>query len=339
MARPALGGPAIRGAVGLLLVAGLAALALRAIDPRQLASALARADGRLLVVAALFNLTINVASRTLRWWSLLRAVPGCPGRLPLGALARLVLAGAAAANLLPGRGGEVVRTYGAHRLLGIAVGESAAVLLVEAVVEVASFAVVSLPLAAGLGPPLPPSVRPYLVALCAGVALLLSLLWWAARRRGGAQEQDRKAAEAEPAARRWHHAPRRWLRRQWAAGGKVWPLLLAPRSFGQSLLCSTWNAVNDAIMLGLCMHAVGVVLPVASWFLVLLALNVAIAIPATPGQIGMMELGAVLALKALGVPPDDALAVALLYHGCHLVPLSSVGLIEVVRMGAVGVSR
>jgi len=55
--------------------------------------------------------------------------------------------------------------------------------------------------------------------------------------------------------------------------------------------------VTDAVEVRLVLYAVGLHLPTGAPLLVLLALNVAIAVPATPAQLGAFELGAVVALR------------------------------------------
>jgi hypothetical protein len=55
---------------------------------------------------------------------------------------------------------------------------------------------------------------------------------------------------------------------------------------------------------------------------------VAILIPSTPGYIGALEIGALVALDLLGVPRPLGVAFALLYHAMQVVPLVLVGLLD-----------
>jgi uncharacterized membrane protein YbhN (UPF0104 family) len=59
---------------------------------------------------------------------------------------------------------------------------------------------------------------------------------------------------------------------------------------------------------------------------VLLLVNVAIAIPAAPGQVGSHELGSTVALELLGVPSAEAVAFALVFHATQLAPVLIFGL-------------
>jgi uncharacterized membrane protein YbhN (UPF0104 family) len=82
-----------------------------------------------------------------------------------------------------------------------------------------------------------------------------------------------------------------------------------------------WALASDTVDLAtiaLSLAAVQVYVGPISWCAILVAVNLAIAIPATPGQIGVLEAAAVLALAGLGVPQGRALAFALLYHGVHV---------------------
>jgi uncharacterized membrane protein YbhN (UPF0104 family) len=101
--------------------------------------------------------------------------------------------------------------------------------------------------------------------------------------------------------------------------------------------CLAWSCaadLADAAVLGLCLHAVGADLWPGAWLVVLLAINVAILVPSTPGHVGVMEAGALAALLALGVPPERALAGAVLYHAVQLVPGTALGLVSLGRVGS-----
>jgi uncharacterized protein (TIRG00374 family) len=108
-------------------------------------------------------------------------------------------------------------------------------------------------------------------------------------------------------------------------------LLRAPRVWLSSLGCSFVNDLANAATVGLVLAALGVQLPMASWFVVVLVARLAGLLPSTPGQFGVVEAGIVLALSALGVNRNEALAAALLYHLAHFVPITVVGLWELRR--------
>jgi uncharacterized membrane protein YbhN (UPF0104 family) len=73
-------------------------------------------------------------------------------------------------------------------------------------------------------------------------------------------------------------------------------------------------------------------LPLGPTLLVLLAVNIALALPvATPANIGPLEIGATLALVEMGVPKERAVAFAVAYHLLQIVPIAILGLIIYIR--------
>ncbi len=81
----------------------------------------------------------------------------------------------------------------------------------------------------------------------------------------------------------------------------------------------------DLLEIVVCLRAVGVPSGYGLGLLVLIAINVAITIPA-PANGGTLELGAVVALDAMGVDRGHALAFALLYHVAQVLPVLAVGI-------------
>ncbi len=99
-----------------------------------------------------------------------------------------------------------------------------------------------------------------------------------------------------------------------------------PAVWPRSLLWSCASDLADAAVLGLCLQAAGVHLGPAAWLVVLLAINLAILLPSTPGHLGVVEAAAGASLIALGVPAERALAGAVLYHAVQIVPSTVLGL-------------
>ena len=85
----------------------------------------------------------------------------------------------------------------------------------------------------------------------------------------------------------------------------------------------------------LSMRAVGLHLPLGPTLFVLLAVNLALALPvATPANLGTLEVGAVLALLELGVPKGQAVAFALSYHLLQIIPVAVIGFL--MALGGLG---
>ena len=108
----------------------------------------------------------------------------------------------------------------------------------------------------------------------------------------------------------------------------------SPRALGTSFGASLVAWTLEVGVVGLSMRAVGLHLPLAAVFLVLLAVNLALVFPlAPPGNIGTLELGATLPLLGFGVAKEEALAFALCYHLLQVVPIAILGVAFAGRLG------
>jgi hypothetical protein len=105
-----------------------------------------------------------------------------------------------------------------------------------------------------------------------------------------------------------------------------------PRALAWSYTASLAAWTLEVNVTTLSLRAVGLRLPLGSTLFVLLAVNLALALPvATPANFGTLEVGAVLALVELGVPKERAVAFALSYHLLQLVPVAIIGLVVALR--------
>jgi uncharacterized membrane protein YbhN (UPF0104 family) len=308
----------------LLLLVLLAAL-LREVDLASLLATLGRADARLVVAAALINLTLNTVARVQRKRTMLESLP-CPGEgVGFSELVSLFFAGFAGNNLLPARAGDVLLAVQINRRHGYPLGSLAAAHIAEKAVEILSLWLVALPVALLVHPLKLLSVPFYgfvAVGFCGAAALL-----GASRRPGAGPPRPLAAGPggAALASLREHlaHFGERWR--------EAFSMLRAPRVWARAL---GWSCISDAFdltMIALCLAAVGISVPLPVWGLVLVVVNIAISIPSTPGQVGTLEAGALGALALAGVPQSQALAFALLYHAAHFVPITLVGLFELRR--------
>src|SRR5262249_16792424 len=111
-----------------------------------------------------------------------------------------------------------------------------------------------------------------------------------------------------------------------------------PRALAWSYTASLAAWTLEVNVTTLSLRAVGLRLPLGPSLFVLLAVNLALALPvATPANFGTLEVGAVLALVELGIPKDRAVAFALSYHLLQLVPVALIGLVVALR--GMGVRR
>jgi len=277
------------------IAAGVAFLAARRVDFSALASALHGASWGFVALAVLCNLIANTLARVRRWQTLLEPIPHRL-RASFLDLARLFYAATAISNLLPARAGEAVRVVELHRRRGYPVGALIAAQLAEKGIEFVSLGLVC---GACALPPGPWSAPLALPGFLAGAAvIILAALPRSSRSGAGRFGQALRAV----------HAQRSWVR---------------------SLLWAVLSDGTDLLLVGLCLRALGIDAPPAVWALILLSVNAAILLPSTPGQVGVLEAGAVLALTAAGVATEPALAFALVYHAVHLVPSTVLGILAI----------
>lgn len=290
-------------AAGWAVTAALVGLAARRIELAGLVAALRGARAWPLALAVLCNVVANTLARVRRWQALLGPLQHGPRAAGFVDLARLLYAGYAVSNLLPARAGEAVRVAELHRRRGYPVAGLVGAQLAEKVVETLSLGLLCGLLALTGGPGQAPLAVGGALAL-GGLILLLAL-----PRRMPALEvaRGRVAAFLQGLLRalRAVHARRSWL-----------------RSLGWSLLSDT----TDLLLVGLCLRALGLEAPPSAWALVLFSVNLAILLPSTPAQVGILEAGAVVALSAAGVPAAPALAFAIAYHAVHFLPSTALGL-------------
>lgn len=279
--------------VAWLLVGALVWLAARRIDFAALAGVLRAARPGPLALAVAWNVIANTIARVRRWQALLAPLSsGQPASFL--ELARLLLAGYAFSNLLPARAGEAVRVVELRRRRGYPTSGLVAVQLAEKGIEALSLGLVCGIVSLSPGPGRAPLALAGAIAV-AGLGLLLALPRRVPRETAGFFNAIRMV-----------HARRSWV-----------------RSLAWSMLSDT----IDLVLVALCLRALGIDLPPTAWALVLLSVNLAILLPSTPGQVGVLEAGGVVALTMAGVSPAPALAFALVYHAVHLVPTTALGLL------------
>ena len=283
-------------AVVFLALGVCAFFMIRRIDGRALARAVAQAQPALLAVAALLSVA-QLACRSLAFRTLMLPVI----RIPRFRSFRYALTGAATSSLAPGRAGDFLRVYLLKRDGNVPISSTAAVLVVDKIVDMTAMFLVLAP-APWLLSELPLWVGRSLLAL-AGLAcgLLLFAGLIAARTRTP----------------RWFaafHAGLTVVRR---------PSLLA-----WALLPATASWLLDLTCISATMRALGIAAPAASGLLVLLAVNLAITVPVMPANVGTFELGAFAVLRPFGVPTELCLAFGLLYHMAQVLPVLGLALLD-----------
>lgn len=274
----------------VLVVAGGCVFVVRNVDLRELATSLRLVRVWPLGLALLFA-TLGVVARSAYWYVLVNTVT----RISLRAMATYTIASYAANTFLPLRGGEALRVWLLQRRHEVPVTMSGAIIAIEKTADVSSLLLLVSPLP-WLIPDLPPFISTALRTLALFVVGGLIAVAIASR-----------------------HAVR-W---KVLAGFNVVkrPTILAA---GFALVLLAWLLDISAILSVLL--ATHVAPSIATALVVILSVNVAIAVPTTPGAVGTHELGSTFALHLVGVPEAQAIPFALLYHATQILPTLLFGL-------------
>lgn len=259
-------------------------VAARRLDLGALKQSLLSASPALLVLAAALSFGMLVA-KSAYWRTLL--VPMKP--VPLRTMLWYTVAANGTSLVVPMRGGEALRVWWLKREHGIPLTALAAAVAFEKVFDAVALVLVVTPL-----PWLLPDqsrlgwLRWALPVVLVAVAALVLL----ARR---ARTTVKRLSDL----------------RVFDDLGRV------VHAFGFVLV--SW--LSDVTMILVVMRSVGIPMHLEFALFVLLAVNLAIAIPAAPGNLGSHELGTGLALMTLHVAQAPAAAFAILYHGVQIATL------------------
>lgn len=238
------------------------------------------------VAAAVAGNLFILVSWTALWRQLLpRSV-----RVAWGRMAEIVALSAAGMNTLPFMSGHALGVGLLARRGGTGLEVAAAVMTLDQLCE--GLGKVVLLVIAMTVAPLPDWMRRAGWVIGATMGILLVTLVWLSRRPAAPGGLARWAAHFEIL-----RHPRRWLA-------------------GFALSAGTKAA--EAAGIWAAQHACGVRLPLPTLAVVLAAVNVATMISVSPGSLGVYEAAAVAAYLLLGVPAEQALALALVQHACLL---------------------
>lgn len=299
------------------------------IDLREVLDHARRADPLLLFVAVALA-TATFPLRTIRWRLILRDVDG--HRLPWRPLWHATAIGFMANNLLPARAGEVARAYVIGRRLPVRFTTALASIGVERVFD--GLVMLGLMAVAIAAPSFPANgaVNGRSVATLAttaaalfGAVLLLALIVV--------------------------HRPAPWLRllgrishrllpvraadrvTQWAEGIVAGlAVLKSPMRFAGVVAWSLVLWLVNAAAFAVCFRAFGMTLPLEAALLLQGIIGFGVAVPSTPGFVGVFEAATLVTLRLYGVDSTLAVSYALTYHLTTFFPITLLGLWSLSRL-------
>ncbi len=301
---------ALRAAAVAALVASMA-WAFHDVHPAAVWSSMSAAEPGWLTLAAGVNLLV-LLFQSARWLALIR--PLAP-RATLGHAFKSTAVGYAISSVVPARMGELARVEWLGRYTGLSRLAVLGSALLDQLVNAAGLlvGVALLPLFVSVPLWMRQGGWFALALFIVGSALVVALRQGASAPYGAWPE-------------RLSRLP---LRMVSSALLRVRSGLLAcgePRALSYSLAASLVAWGFEINVAALSLRAAGLHLPIVASIVVLIAVNLALAVPfAPPGNLGTLELGATLALLEFGVPKERALAFALCYHFLQVIPIGIIG--------------
>jgi glycosyltransferase 2 family protein len=307
----------------------LLAWVLHDVDLRAVVAYARHADPFLLL-ATVVVATATFPLRTVRWRLILRDDAGRP--FPWLPLWHATAIGFMANNLLPARAGEVARAYVARRQLPVrfttALGSVGVERVFDALVMLALMAV------AIAAPSFPAgsqvngrsvSALATGAALGFGALLVLALVVvhrpaWSLGLLGRVLHRLLPARVAD----RLSH---------WADGIVAGlGVLKSPARFAGVVAWSLVMWSVNAAAFALCFRAFGLPLPLEAALLLQGIIGFGVAVPSTPGFVGVFEAATRVTLVVYAIDPNRAVAYALTYHLTTFIPITLLGLWSLSRL-------
>jgi uncharacterized protein (TIRG00374 family) len=278
------------------------------------------------LVPSFAALALTIPVKTLRWRYLYHGRT----RPPFGAAMDALLVGLFFNTILPARAGEAARVVALNRSAGTSKAESVATIVLERVLDVLALlvmlfvAVPWLPHVNWLRTAAVLAIVLAAVVVAAVVVILvfgerpLRLLLRPLGRLPFLGEQRVEALIANV-----HHG---------LAGIRSVRLAAA----ASALTVAAWLLLS--LSTWLLMRGFDLRLPFLSGLLVVVAVNLALIVPSSPGGLGVFEAATLVALHAYGIPDSRAVSYALVLHAVNLIPYLVAG-VAVTHVHATGRRR
>jgi len=308
-----------KGFLGLGISALFVALALRGVDLAQVLSHLREMDAGLLP-PIFICLVVIFLLKTFRWQYLMSPVK----RIRFGRVFNAIIIGFMANNALPLRSGDLLRAHLLGRRENIGTTAVFATVALDRVFEVLSLLTVSVLVLLMI--PLPGWMWNSVIII--GMALL--------------------GVAAGIVA---FYRPPQFIKKWWRIGRRLLPdrvqeilamfikevRLGLGAGRGKLRLTHLYIlAVSESVVWGILAYVsfktIGIQVPIVAVMSTMLATNLAVAIPAVPGNIGVFEFAVVTTLQFFHFDKDLALSGAVILHVIHVIPASLVGLVFFMAM-------
>lgn len=290
--------------LGWMVSLTLIALMLMRLDVQTMLDGFGRARWSYLVAAAAVNIIV-VILKAMRW----RMIMAPERHAGLGNIFKATMIGYAANNVMPARGGDVVRIFLLGRWEKTSRTTLASIAMLDKVFE--GLAMLILFVALSFHSTFPDWVRSgtLIISISISILLIMSFLIMFQRRRIIADD-------AEPVGRF-----ERLVFKLGSGLRALTNLKLTAKAVAISLL----TCAIQVLTIWLCQMAFGIFLNPWVSALIFVAINLAIMIPSAPSGIGPFEVGAVLAYIWVGLRPEMGFNIALMYHAVQFIPVTVAG--------------
>lgn len=334
---PAAPAPAGRGKLwqallGIAISAAFLYWALKDQSPAAVLEQVRRADPLLFLLSVVI-VTLTFPARAVRWRILLEQSGGT--RLPFRPVWLATAIGFMSNNILPARAGEVARAYAGAQLVGQPVSTALSTIAIERIFDGVVLVFLLFVGIAAAGFPadvlLPGGVRLTSVAttfgaIFAGALVFLALVArWPDASLGMVDGITAKLLPAKVAA--WCSRVSRHL----FSGLAV---LRSPRAFASVLFWSFMVWGLNALSFVVAFRAFHMTDLPATAALVLQGITaIGVAVPSSPGYVGVFEAAVIASLGIYGIPKEAAVGFALALHAAWFVPITVLGLWALLRAG------
>lgn len=316
-------------ALGFAISAVLLWLAMRAVPLGDIVGVL-RASNPWLFALSAFVATLIFPLRARRWQTILKPVAG---RIPFGPLWRSTAIGMMVNNVVPARAGEVARAYALTREVGrVTFTSSLASLAVDRIFD--AIVLLGLMFGAMLSPAFPANARVAGMTVpqfaSGGIAAVIGLLlicYFAVLMPARVLHVVRAVSDRllpRVADRLVGFADQ-------ALGGLA--VLRDARRFLAVLWWAVLHWLVHALALWIGFQAVGLEAPFVAALFLQGVLGFAVAIPSSPGFVGVFELAAAVGLSVFGVSESLAVSWAIGFHVLTFIPITLIGIVYLLRLG------
>jgi uncharacterized protein (TIRG00374 family) len=302
-----------------VLGVALLILLLRSVNLAQLGNDFSDADYAYLIVA-IVPFLVNLLLKVPRWALLFG--DGAPG---WDVLFGAMNVGYAINALFPARLGEIVRAYYVRDRSGTGMVRTLSTIALERVTDgltLIILLVITAPTVAFPGQ----LVGPVMTIGAVFVAVLLGMvvLAYASTR----ENHPLMGLMGRLETGRWSIVGN--ALRQVTTGLQV---LHSTRAIALLLIYTLIIWASNALLLWLTLRAFHIAVPFSGAILLIAVLNLGMAVPSTPGYVGVFDYLMVLTLALYNIPRTQAVAAALVFHAIAFVPITIIGLVYIVRTG------